>query len=131
MVPLKPAHPKPAKRRGNAFAASCPTRVVLDQIADKWTVLILGALRDGPVRFNGLRRNVEGISQKVLASTLRKLERNGLLIRSAYPTVPVTVEYSLTPLGRALSQLVGAVRCWAEDNIAAVLASQKVFDSRD
>jgi DNA-binding HxlR family transcriptional regulator len=118
------------KKRGNAYAENCPTRVVLDQISDKWTVLILGALRDGPVRFNSLKRRLEGVSQKVLAATLRKLERNGLLVRSAYPTVPVTVEYALTPLGRALSELVTAVRCWAEENIADVLNSQKAFDAR-
>jgi DNA-binding HxlR family transcriptional regulator len=123
-------HSKPAKRRGNAYAASCPTRVVLDQISDKWTVLVLGALRDGPVRFNSLKRRLENVSQKVLATTLRKLERNGLLTRTVYPTVPVTAEYALTPLGKALSELVSAVRCWAEDNISDVLRSQKTFDAR-
>jgi DNA-binding HxlR family transcriptional regulator len=116
-------HAQPVKKRGNAYAASCPTRIVLDQISDKWTVLILGSLRNGPVRFNSLKRMLEGVSQKVLATTLRKLERNGLLTRSAYPTVPVTVEYALTPLGRALSELVTAVRSWAEENITEVLKS--------
>jgi DNA-binding HxlR family transcriptional regulator len=121
---------KQTRRRGNAYAASCPTRIVLDQISDKWTVLILGALRDGPVRFNNLKRRVDGISQKVLAASLRRLERNGLLTRVAFATVPVTVEYSLTPLGRALSGLVTAVRCWAEENISHVLKSQESFDQR-
>jgi DNA-binding HxlR family transcriptional regulator len=123
-------HAKPVKKRGNAYAANCPTRIVLDQISDKWTVLILGSLRNGPVRFNSLKRMLEGVSQKVLTTTLRKLERNGLLTRSAFPTVPVTVEYALTPLGRALSELVTAVRCWAEENITDVLKSQQSFDSR-
>lgn len=122
---------KPTRKRGNAYAVSCPTRIVLDQISDKWTVLILGVLRDGPVRFNSLKRKLEGVSQKVLATTLKKLERNGLLVRSAYPTVPVTVEYALTPLGRALSELVTEVRCWAEENITDVLNSQKAFDARN
>jgi DNA-binding HxlR family transcriptional regulator len=121
---------KSSRKRGNAYASSCPTRLVLDQISDKWTVLILGALRDGPVRFNTLKRRLEGISQKVLATTLRTLQRNGLVTRAAFPTVPVTVEYALTPLGQALSQLLTAVRCWAEENISDVLRAQKTFDDR-
>lgn len=112
------------------YAANCPTRLVLDRIADKWTVLLLGLLGDGPVRFNRLRREIEGLSQKVLAQTLRKLERDGLISRTAFPTVPVTVEYALTPLGRTLAAAVEPLRVWAESHIQAVLHSQQAYDAR-
>lgn len=112
------------------YAANCPTRLVLDRIADKWTVLVLGLLGDGPVRFNRLRREIEGLSQKVLAQTLRKLERDGLVDRTAYPTVPVTVEYALTPLGRTLAAAVEPLRAWAESHIEEVLSAQQTYDTR-
>ena len=102
----------------NPYSANCPTRVVLDRIADKWAVLVLGLLRDGPVRFNRLRRDIEGISQKMLSQTLKNLERDGLVQRTAFPTVPVTVEYALTPLGRTLTDTFDALRLWAERHIA-------------
>jgi len=119
----------PASFQGDAFDSNCPTRLVLDQIADKWTVLVLGALDSGPVRFNALKRRLQGVSQKMLAHTLRQLERNGLVDRRAFPTVPVTVEYSLTPLGDALTQPVNALRAWAETNISLMLAAQQRFDA--
>ena len=74
----------------------CPTRAVLDRIADKWALLILDRLSEGTARFNVLKRDISGISQKVLSQTLKLLERDGLILRTAYPTVPVTVEYALT-----------------------------------
>lgn len=112
----------------NAYADTCPTRLVLDRIADKWAVLLLGLLAGRPMRFNALRREVGGISQKVLSQTLKRLERDGLVTRTAIATVPVTVEYALTPLGRTLSDTVEALRAWAEDNIAAVLEAQTRYD---
>jgi DNA-binding HxlR family transcriptional regulator len=115
----------------NCYAANCPTRLVLDRIADKWTVLILGLLGNGPVRFNRLRREVEGLSQKVLAQTLRKLERDGLVTRTAFPTVPVTVEYALTPLGGTLAMAVEPIRAWAEAKIDEVSRAQQTYDARD
>lgn len=114
----------------NAYDLRCPSRLVLDRIADKWTVLILGLLAGGPMRFNGLRRAVDGLSQKVLAQTLRRLERDGLVTRTAFATVPVTVEYALTPLGRTLAETVDALRLWAEANIQAVQAAQRAYDTR-
>ncbi|MGA2167482.1 MAG: helix-turn-helix domain-containing protein [Terracidiphilus sp.] len=120
---------QPAPFQYNAFNSKCPTRVVLDQLADKWTVLVLGALDAGPVRFNALKRRLDGISQKMLGQTLKQLERNGLVDRRAFATVPVTVEYSLTPLGAALTQPVNALREWAEANIAQMLAAQQRFDA--
>jgi len=115
-------------RAPNPYSAKCATRVVLDRIADKWAVLILGLLKDGPVRFNRLRRDIEGISQKMLSQTLKNLERDGLVQRTAYPTVPVTVEYALTPLGRTLTETFDALRLWAETYIDEVKAAQRRYD---
>ncbi len=112
----------------DVYEKMCPTRLVLDRIADKWAVLILHLLRAGPVRFNQLRRTIKGISQKVLSQTLKKLERDGLISRAVFATVPVTVEYALTPLGRTLTDTVAALAHWAEHNIEAVLAAQQAYD---
>ena len=113
----------------NAYAHACPTRMVLDRIADKWAVLVLGLLGDGPVRFNQLRRQIEGISQKMLSQTLKSRERDGLVSRRATPTVPVTVEYSITPLGETLSATVDNLRIWAETHMEQVLLSQQQYDA--
>ncbi|SFI21186.1 winged helix-turn-helix transcriptional regulator [Albimonas pacifica] len=117
------------ERPWDVYAQACPTRMVLDRLADKWSVLILDRLKPGPVRFNGLRRDIEGISQKVLSATLKKLERDGLVAREAFPTVPVTVEYSLTPLGCTLTETVSALAHWAERNMEAVIEAQKAYDA--
>ncbi|MFD1704309.1 winged helix-turn-helix transcriptional regulator [Methylopila henanensis] len=124
------ASPSAASGAANAYAASCPTRMVLDSIADKWAALILGLLATGPRRFNQLRREVEGLSQKVLSQTLKGLERDGLVTRTAFPTVPVTVEYALTPLGLTLAHVVDGLRIWAETHIADVLEAQSLYDAR-
>ena len=113
----------------NAYASACPTRLVLDRIADKWAVLVLGLLAKGPLRFNQLKREVEGISQKMLSQSLKGLERDGLVCRKATPTVPVTVEYSITPLGRTLSATVDPLRIWAESHIKQVLTAQQQYDA--
>src|ERR1700690_61396 len=118
-----------AKIIPNAYATNCPTRLVLDRIADKWAVLVLGLLANGPVRFNRLRRQIEGISQKMLSQTLKSLERRGLVSRKATPTVPVTVEYSITPLGETLSATVDGLRVWAETHIDKVLKAQRQYDA--
>jgi DNA-binding HxlR family transcriptional regulator len=112
----------------NAYAANCPTRLVLDRIADKWAVLVLGLLAGGPARFNAIRRAIEGVSQKMLSQTLKSLERDGLVHRKAIATVPVTVEYSITPLGRTLALTVDGLRVWAEANIAEVQTAQDRYD---
>jgi DNA-binding HxlR family transcriptional regulator len=98
----------------NAYATQCPTRLVLDRIADKWAVLVLGLLADRPVRFNQLRRQIEGISQKMLSQTLKSLERDGLVLRKVTPTVPVTVD---------------GLRIWAETHIEKVLLAQQQYDA--
>ncbi|MFS8148495.1 winged helix-turn-helix transcriptional regulator [Rhizobium sp. BR 249] len=112
----------------DVYEDRCPTRLVLDRLADKWALLILDRLKGGPMRFNHIRRDIKGISQKVLAQTLRKLERNGLLSRTIFPTVPVTVEYALTPLGRTLTDTVSALTHWAEKNMDAIFAAQRAYD---
>lgn len=113
---------------GNPYSDRCPTRLILDRVGDKWAVLILGLLVDQPTRFNQLRRTIKGISQKMLSQTLKSLERDGLVKRRAIATVPVTVEYSITPLGRTLAQAVDPLRLWAERNVKDVLAAQRRYD---
>ncbi|MBN9061270.1 MAG: helix-turn-helix transcriptional regulator [Rhizobiales bacterium] len=117
-------------RKGDVFDPDCPTRLVLDRIGDKWATLILLLLAVEPRRFNALRRAVAGLSQKMLSRTLKSLERDGLVSRKAFATVPVTVEYSITPLGRTLAATVDALRDWAETNIGAVQAAQRRYDAR-
>jgi DNA-binding HxlR family transcriptional regulator len=110
------------------FSQTCPTRELLDQLADKWSVLILIAVADQPVRFNALKRKIEGITQKMLGQTLRRLERNGLVARKVFATVPTTVEYSITPLGRSLFRIVEGLRLWSIDNLPAVKKARARFD---
>ena len=108
----------------NVYAAKCPTRKALDRIADKWTALIVGLLGERTHRFGELRRSIDGISHKVLSHTLRSLERDGLVRREPLPTVPPTVEYSLTPLGATLIGPLAAIRDWAEEHIEEIQAAR-------
>jgi DNA-binding HxlR family transcriptional regulator len=117
-------------RAPNAYSADCPTRQILDRVGDKWAVLILLLLGEQPVRFNQLRRSIEGISQKMLSQVLKSLERDGLIRRRAIATVPVTVEYSITPLGVTLAAAVDPLRDWAESHLKEVLASQRRYDAQ-
>jgi DNA-binding HxlR family transcriptional regulator len=117
-------------RTPNAYSADCPTRQILDRVGDKWAVLILLLLRNQTKRFNQLRRAIEGISQKMLSQVLKSLERDGLIRRRVIPTVPVTVEYSMTPLGATLAEAVDPLRDWAEQNLKEVLAAQRRYDTQ-
>ena len=110
---------------GDAFDPECPTRVVLDRVGDKWTVLIIEILDDGPKRFGEIRQAIGGITPKVLTSTLRSLVADGLVTRQSFGEVPPRVEYSLTDLGRSLQAPVTALRRWAERNVA------ELIDNRD
>lgn len=110
---------------GDAFDPECPTRVILDRVGDKWTVLIIEILDDGPKRFGEIRRAIGGITPKVLTSTLRSLVADGLVTRQSFGEVPPRVEYSLTDLGRSLQAPVTALRRWAERNVA------ELIDNRD
>lgn len=112
----------------NVYDDQCPTRVVLDCIADKWAVLIVGRLAVGKQRFGELRRAIKGISPKVLTQKLRELERDGIVARRIHATIPPRVDYSLTPLGSTLVELVDTIRLWAETNIEAVLEAQQRYD---
>jgi DNA-binding HxlR family transcriptional regulator len=115
--------------KANPYSADCPTRQILDRVGDKWAVLILLLLRFEALRFNRLRRGIEGISQKMLSQVLKSLERDGLVKRRAIATVPVTVEYSITPLGKTLAAAVDPLRDWAETNLKDVLAAQRRYDA--
>ncbi len=113
----------------NPYQATCPTRQVLDCVADKWAVLVIGLLLGGTRRFGELRRDIEGVSQKMLTQTLRSLERDGIINREIFACVPPKVEYSLTSLGMSLATTLDALRLWAEQNIEEVLRSQQSFDA--
>lgn len=116
-------------KSGDAFDPNCPTRLVLDRIGDRWTVLILLTLRDGPRRFTELRTGVPGVTPKVLTQTLRAMARDGLLTRHVYAEVPPRVEYRLTELGRSLQTPVRAITDWAEEHVDAVMAARQAADA--
>jgi len=118
-----------AKAEYDAFLAGCPSRQLLARISDKWVALILAALTDGPLRYSALSRRLAGVSQKMLTQTLRSLERDGLLTRTVTPTVPVTVTYELTGLGRSLQDLMLGVKAWAEAHMDEVLAHRNEYDA--
>jgi|SRR6516225_3910364 DNA-binding HxlR family transcriptional regulator len=108
----------------------CPSRLILDRIADKWTALIIGILAQSEHRrFNELRRMIGGISQKMLTQTLRDLERDGLVTRTIYPEIPPRVEYELTALGRTLCGPLGSLTQWAHDHMDEVRRAQARFDA--
>ena len=131
-----------AKVEYDAFLAGCPSRQLLDRIADKWVALVLAALgSDGPhqpgdtngdprpMRYSELSRRLVGVSQKMLTQTLRSLERDGLLTRTVTPTVPVTVTYELTELGLSLQRVMGGIKHWAEAHMDLVLANREAYDT--
>jgi DNA-binding HxlR family transcriptional regulator len=125
------SHPKETIPSWSVFNSQCPTRQVLDRIAAKWTVLIIRRLADGTMRFSQLRRAINGISQKALTSTLRGLERDGIVKRRIYASVPPRVEYSLTHLGLSLVKLVTGICAWAEGHIKEVQTARNSFDKID
>jgi DNA-binding HxlR family transcriptional regulator len=103
----------------------------LARIGDKWTVMVVGALARGPIRYNQVRRVVEGISQRMLTLTLKGLEQDGLVSRTVYPTVPPRVEYELTDLGRTLIVPLQAVHAWTVEHRPAILAAREKFAERE
>lgn len=114
----------------NVMLATCPSRTSLAKIANKWTAMIVITLSNGPVRFGMLRNAVGGISGKVLAETLRDLERDGILNRISYDEMPPRVEYELTDLGRTLREPLAALGTWAERHIEEVLVARDEYDER-
>jgi DNA-binding HxlR family transcriptional regulator len=104
---------------------------VLARIGDKWTVFVVGLLSEKPMRFNELRRAIGGISQRMLTLTLRGLERDGLVTRTVFPTVPPRVDYELTCLGQTLIQMLRGLGEWAIENRPTVLAARAAYDARE
>ncbi|MEV0736176.1 helix-turn-helix domain-containing protein [Streptomyces sp. NPDC050549] len=115
----------------DAFIRSCPTNQLLDRISDKWVSLVVAALSPGPMRYSDLARKIAGVSPKMLTQTLRSLERDGILSRTVTPSVPVRVDYELTPLGASLSMLLLAVKDWAETHIEEVHEARGRYDGDD
>lgn len=120
----------PPGERPHEGAEGCPLRDILDRVGSKWSVLVVVLLQDGKRRFSDLRRSIEGISQRMLTQTLRQLERDGLIDRTVYPSVPVRVEYELTTLGRTLIEPLAALAQWAEGHRGAILSARAAYDSR-
>ncbi|MFZ6769794.1 winged helix-turn-helix transcriptional regulator [Undibacterium sp. Di26W] len=106
-------------------------RRVVDRIGDKWSLYLIGTLNEGPMRFNELRRKVEGISQRMLTLTLRGLERDGLVQRKVYPTNPPSVEYTLTDLADTLLEPVLGLVAWAKENTGVILQAQEKYDKKN
>ncbi|GAB3808664.1 winged helix-turn-helix transcriptional regulator [Micromonospora zhanjiangensis] len=119
-----------AKRDYNAFLAGCPTRELLSRLTDKWVALVIPALADGPRRHGELAHRIAGVSQKMLTQTLRALERDGLVTRTVTPSVPVRVDYELTPLGHELFPVMLAIKDWAESHMDRVFEARAQFDAR-
>ena len=114
----------------NTLWENCPSREVLNMIADKWTVMVIYALSKGTTRHSELLHSISGISQKMLTQTLRQLEASGLVKRRVYPVVPPKVEYSLTPLGESLLEPVAALKQWAENHMEEIIVAQEHFEAR-
>ncbi|QIK68636.1 helix-turn-helix transcriptional regulator [Nocardioides sp. HDW12B] len=112
------------------FTAACPSRTVLDRIGDKWTVLVISSLTDGPQRFGELARRIDGVSQKMLTQTLRGLERDGLVTRTIYAEVPPRVDYELTDRGRTLIAPLQALISWAEKHVPDIERDRAAYDAR-
>jgi DNA-binding HxlR family transcriptional regulator len=110
--------------------ACCTAREVLTRVGDKWSVLVIGLLGRGTLRFSELKRRIDGISQRMLTLTLRQLERDGLVERTVYPTVPARVEYALTPLGATLLDTVLALSAWAVEHRADIQAARSDYDEK-
>jgi DNA-binding HxlR family transcriptional regulator len=120
-----------AKRMQRADVnAACPIRDVLDRVGDKWSSLILLALKPGPRRFGVLRREIEDISQRMLTETLRNLQRDGFISRTVIPTSPPQVEYALTELGQSLQGTLGILAAWSARNHNAIRLSRAAFDAQ-
>ncbi len=116
--------PNPALS-GDLLAADCPTRRVLDHVVSRWGMMVLVVLQGGTLRFGALRRRIGGVSEKMLAQSLRHLEDDGFVLREVYAEVPPRVEYSLTPMGREVAERVDALGSWIEGNLGRVLEARE------
>lgn len=112
------------------FDVNCPSRLLFDQIADKWSMMVLSVLDAGPMRFNGIKWHLEGVTQKALTQCLRRLERNGLISRRVIMASPIGVEYAITPLGRSLQAPFKALYEWVVTHLDEVERERQAFDER-
>lgn len=124
---VTPASTEPRPYEENC-RPDCGIRDVLDRIGDKWSVLVITGLADGPRRFRELQRAIDGISQRMLTLTVRRLERDGLLLRTVYPTVPARVDYRLTDVGASLTHLVRAMAEWSLAHRAVIAEARHRYD---
>jgi DNA-binding HxlR family transcriptional regulator len=115
---------------GDLFDPDCPTRLVLDRVGDKWTVLVALLLSDGALRFSEVRGRLGRVAPKVLSQTLRRMERDGLVSRAVFAEVPPRVEYALTDLGRSLIEPIAVLANWAEVHVGQITAAQEAYDAR-
>ncbi|AYQ48861.1 putative HTH-type transcriptional regulator YybR [Dickeya solani] len=124
----QPMSGKPLTERvklGELFTVDCPSREVLKHVSSLWGVLCLIGLREGTLRFSELRRKATGVSEKMLTQTLRRLEEDGFILRYAHPVVPPYVEYSLTPLGREVSEHISTLTDWIELNLWKIMDARR------
>ncbi len=129
---MLPGHTNVTKVKLPVTQESCrPVAPILARVGDKWSILVVMILSQGPRRFNDLKRNIDGISQRMLTLTLRGLERDGLVTRTVFPTIPPRVDYALTDLGHSLCVPVTGLGNWAMANIDAIERSRAEFDARD
>jgi DNA-binding HxlR family transcriptional regulator len=119
------------KKEFSVYSIQCPSHNVLEGISDKWSILIIGFLNQKTCRFGELKREVGGISPKVLTSTLQKLEKYGFVSREAFPVLPLKVEYSLTSLGKELSLILNTLTTWTENNMKEILLAEKNFSNKE
>jgi len=115
----------PKGQSPNVYSSACPSRRVMAVLAEKWTLLIVAQLAQGPMRTAEIRRKVDGVSEKMLIQTLRKLESYALVSRKSYPEVPPRVEYRLTPLGRSLARLASLFGRWVERNVVNLVRAEE------
>ena len=108
----------------------CPVREILDRVGDKWSVLVVALLRDVAKRFSELRRSIDGISQRMLTLTLKGLERDGLVTRTVFATIPPRVDYELTALGHTLLKPIMALADWADENRPAIMEARRRYDAK-
>ena len=110
--------------------SGCRIREILERVGDKWSLQVIFHLGAGPQRFTGLKRSIDGVSQRMLTVTLRGLERDGIVSRTMYPVIPPRVEYALTPLGATLLDAAGTLVSWADAHLAEVEAARAAYDAR-
>ncbi|GGP34337.1 winged helix-turn-helix transcriptional regulator [Saccharothrix coeruleofusca] len=115
---------------GDVYDHNCPSRVIADHVTGRWGSLVLGKLLEGTLRFSALRREVRGVSEKMLAQTLQALERDGLVRRVVHPVIPPHVDYSLTEPGRQIALRIKGMFEWIEQNLPTLLAAQREYDDR-